>query len=161
MTASSFDLRFLRLAAQLSFVSSSDSFETSIKTSDTLLQLDEDSVRAGRMDERDQRAVRAGPRRFVDQADAFFLQPGEDGADVVDAQGEVVNTGSPLGDVPGNRRVVGSRFEQLDGGLAGRDEVRAHALRRDLLGGLDLEPERVAIELQRLVQVPYGYSNVI
>ena len=45
-------------------------------------------------------------------------------------------------------------FEQFDAALAGRDEVRAHALRRHLLGRLDLEAERVAIERERVRRGP-------
>ena len=56
---------------------------------------------------------------------------------------------------------VGGRLEQLDRGLAHRNEVRPHPLRRDLLGRLDLEPERVAVERQRLVEVGDGDADVI
>ena len=42
------------------------------------------------------------------------------------------------------------RLEQLQRGLAGRDEVRAHPLRRDLFRRLDLQAERIAIEREGL-----------
>src|SRR5262245_14107608 len=57
---------------------------------DLLLQLDEDAMRRSRVDERDERPVRARPRRLVDQADALFLQARQRGGDVVDAQRDVV-----------------------------------------------------------------------
>ena len=46
-------------------------------------------------------------------------------------------------------------------GVADRQEMRAHALRRDLLGRLDLEPERVAIERERRRQILDGDADVI
>ena len=60
-----------------------------------------------------------------------------------------------------DRRVVRGGLEQLERGLARRDEVRAHALRRDLFGRLDLEPERVAVERQRRVEVRHRDADVI
>ena len=42
-----------------------------------LLQLDQDAVRGGRVDERDQRAFGTRARRLVDQAHALVLQPRE------------------------------------------------------------------------------------
>ena len=78
--------------------------------------------------------------------DAARLQLRERGADVVDAQRDVVQPGAALLDVLRDRRLRRGRLEQLEARLADRDEVRAHALRRDLLGRLDLEAERVAIE---------------
>ena len=53
--------------------------------------------------------MRAFARLFVDQPDAFRLQPRERGADVVDAEREVVQAGTALGDVFRDRRVFGSR----------------------------------------------------
>ena len=73
--------------------------------------------------------------------------------DVVDAQRDVVQPGPALLDVLRDRRIGRRRLEQLERRLADRDEMRAHALRRDLLGRLDLEAERVAIERERRGEV--------
>ena len=45
--------------------------------------------------------------------------------------------------------------------LAGRDEVRADALRRDLLGRFDDEAERVAVERERVLEAGHGDADVI
>src|SRR6266545_4501374 len=49
----------------------------------------------------------------------------------------------------------------LRGGPVEVNEMRAHALRRDLLGRLDLQPERIAIERQRLGDVRDRNADVI
>ena len=48
------------------------------------------------MNERDQRAVRAGPRDVVDQPDAARFQAFQRGGDIVDAERDVVKPGTPL-----------------------------------------------------------------
>ena len=60
-----------------------------------------------------------------------------------------------------NRRVAARRLEQLQRRSARGDEVRSHPLRRHLLGRLDRQPERVAIERERLIQVGDGDADVI
>ena len=68
-----------------------------LRTADgALLQLDEHAVGARRMNERDQRAFGARARLLVDQPHAARLQLRERGADVVDAQGDVVQPGPAL-----------------------------------------------------------------
>ena len=62
---------------------------------------------AGRMNEGDQRVVRARPRLVVDQPDAAGLEPREHRRDVVDPERDVVQAGAALGHVLGNRRVLG------------------------------------------------------
>ena len=118
-------------------------------------------MRRRRVDERDQRAFRARPRRLVDQPHALRLQLRQRRRDVVDAQRDVVDAGPALLDVLRDRRIGRRRFEQLERRLADRNEVRAHPLRRHLLGRLDLEPERVAIERQRRVEVLDRNADVI
>ena len=46
-------------------------------------------------------------------------------------------------------------------GLAGRDEVGADALRRHLLGRFDDQPERVAVERERVVEAGHRDADVI
>src|ERR671911_2632403 len=110
-----------------------------------LFELDEHAVRAGRMDERDQRAVGARPRMLVDQPDAVRLEPRQGRREVVDPQRDVVQARATPLEIPGNRRVLAGRFEELERRPGGGDEVRPHPLRRDLLGRFDCQAERVAI----------------
>ena len=105
------------------------------------------------MDERDERTFGARPRLLVDQPDAARLELRQRGADVVDAQGDVMEPGPRLLDVPRDRRIGRGRLEQLERRLADRHEMGAHPLRGDLLGRLDLEAERVAVERQRRLEV--------
>ena len=81
--------------------------------------------------------------------------------DVVDAQRDVVQPRPALLDVFRDGGIRRRPFEQLQLRAADRDEVGAHALRRDLLGRLDLQPERVAIEGERGGQVFHGNADVI
>src|SRR5829696_8115507 len=93
-----------------------------------LFELDEHTMCARRMDERHQRAVRAGARLLVDQAHAVRLEPSQRGGDVVDAQGNVVRARSAPSKIFHNRRIVARRLEELEGGSAGWNEVRPHPL---------------------------------
>ena len=132
-----------------------------VLTANDLLQLHQHAVSACRVDEGDQRSMRAWPRRLVNQANAFLLQPREDGAEIIDAECKVVDARATLRDIGRDRRILRGRFEQLEGGLAHLDEVRADALRRNLFRRLDLEPERISVKGQRLGEVFDRYPNVI
>ena len=70
------------------------------------------------MDERDERAVRAGPRLLVDQPHAARLQLRERRVDVVDAQRDVMEPGPALLDELRDRRVGRGRLEQFERRLA-------------------------------------------
>ena len=70
------------------------------------------------MQERDLRLPDAGARRLVDQAHSLIAQPPEDGLDVVDLVGDVVQPRAALGEELADRRVVVERGEQLDVVLA-------------------------------------------
>ena len=127
-----------------------------------LLQLDQHAVRGRGMNERHQRAFAPGPRRLVDQPDALRLSCAERRVDVVDAQRDVVDARARASRcICAIARVRRRRLEQFERRLAHRDEVRAHPLRGDFLGRLDLEAERVAIERERRVEVLHGDADVI
>ena len=53
------------------------------------------------------------------------------------------------------------RFEQLQLRLPHTDEVRAHALGRNLLDRLDIESERIAIEGQSCRKILHGDPDVV
>ena len=126
-----------------------------------LLQLDEHAVRRRRMDERDQRVLRPGPRLGVDQADAARLELLERGANVLDPQRDVVEARTALLDVFRDRRVRRRRLEQFERRAADGNVARADALRDNLLRRPDLETERVAVERQRLLDVLHRDADVI
>ena len=126
-----------------------------------LLELDQHAVRRRGMDERDRRAFRAWPRMFVDQPDAARSEMVDCGADVVDPQRDVVEAGTALVDIPRDRRLRRRRLEQLELRLPNRDEMRANLLARHLLGGFDLEAERVTVERQRGGQIFHGDADVV
>ena len=113
------------------------------------------------MDERDQRTFGAGPRLLVNEPHAARLQPIEHGADVVHAQRDVVNAGTALLDIFRDGGVAGRRLEQLDGGLADRNEPCAHPLRGDLLGRLDVESKCIPKKGERLVDILDRNSHMV
>ena len=115
----------------------------------------------GRMDERDERAVRAFARLLVDQADAFAFSCASAARMSSTRSVRWCRPGPALRHVLRDRRVFGGRLQQLDRGFADRDEVRPHALRRDLLRRLDLQAQRVAIEREGLRQIRNGDADVV
>ena len=127
-----------------------------------LLQLDQHAVRRRRMDERDERAFGARPRLLVDQPDAARLQLRERRRDVVDAQRDVMQAGPALLEVLRDRRIRRRRLEQLERRLRRRG-MKCARTRCDATSSrrLDLEPERVAIERQRRVEIADGDADVI
>jgi hypothetical protein len=90
-------------------------------------------MRTRRVYEGNERAMRTGTRRLVDQSDATLLQSRERCRQIVDSQRDVVQARAPLRQVPGNRRTVISRFEQFEGGSTDGNKKYTHALRRDLI----------------------------
>jgi hypothetical protein len=101
----------------------------------------------------DQRTFGARPRLLIDESHAARLQLIEHGTEVAHAQRDVVNTGPALLDVFRDSRVAGRRLEQLDGRFAHGNEMRADPLRRNLLGELHVETERVPEKGERLIDV--------
>src|SRR5919198_3369294 len=126
-----------------------------------LLQLHEHAVRARWMDECDERAFRTPPGLVVDEPRAACPELGERRMDVVDAQRDVVNPRPALLDVLRDWRVRRGCFQQLQFRLADGYEMRPHGLGRDLLGRLDLEPQRIAIKGERGGEILYRDADVI
>ena len=81
--------------------------------------------------------------------------------DIVDAKRDVMKPGTTLFDVACDHRVSARGLEELEGRLARGDEVRPHALAGDFLGDLDVKPERIPIERQRLVEILHGDADVV
>src|SRR2546425_887779 len=113
------------------------------------------------MNERDERALRAGAWRWIDQLRAARPELRERGMDVIDAQRDVMQAWSARLQILRDRRIWRGRLQQLQTRFADRHEMRAHALRRDLFRRLDLEAERVAIERQRGRQVANGDADMV
>src|SRR5581483_8139806 len=126
-----------------------------------LFQLDQDAMRRGGVNKRDERSMRAGTRRLVDQPDTARLECGERGLNVVDAQRDVMQSRPALLDELRDRRIRRRRFEQFQRRAASLNEMRPHALGRHLFRRLNLEPQRIAIERQRLVEIRHRDADVI
>ena len=119
-------------------------------------------MRAGRVDERDERAFGAGARLLVDELAPRCLQLRQRRVDVVHPQRDVVQARAALLDVLRDRGVrAPSPPEARASVRSDRNEMRAHALRRDLFGRLDLEAERIAIERQRRAEIFDGDADVV
>src|SRR5262249_11383656 len=104
-----------------------------------LLQLDQHAAGRRRMHECYQGMFGAGTRRLVYQPHTARCQLRKRGMDVLDAQRDVMQTGTALVDVLRDWRLGRRRLEQLQPRLADRREVRSHLLRLDLFRPLDLE----------------------
>ena len=120
------------------------------------------------MNERDERAFGAVARLVVDEFDAARLELSQRGANVVDAQRDVMKAGAALLDESGDRRPGRGRQEQFQAHsgapvtrLADRHEMRLHLLARHVLGRFDLESERVAIKPQGGVEIFHRDADVI
>src|SRR5690554_6591531 len=105
------------------------------------------------MYERDTRAVRAGAGRLVEQPDAAGPEPLQDGLEIVDEQRDVVDAGTTPVEEARDDRVGCGWLQQFQCRPADGHEGRADALRRDIVRYGHLQPERVAIERQRLVEI--------
>src|SRR5689334_16567692 len=60
-----------------------------------------------------------------------------------------------------DRRIGCRRLKELERRWACRNELRPDALRRDVFGSLDVQPERVAEERQRRLEIGDGNADVI
>src|SRR5437588_1454593 len=72
-----------------------------------------------------------------------------------------MQAGTALLDVSRDGGIRSGCFQQLERRAAHRYEMRAHALRLDCLGRVDLEAKRVAVERERRLQVLDGNADVI
>ena len=102
-----------------------------------------ESARRGRVDERDEAAVRAVEGLLVHEPDTRRLQSRERGAHVRHLEAEVVDAGPALVERLRDRPVRRRRLEELEVRLPHRAERRHDFLRRDLLAVLLQEPEKV------------------
>ena len=93
-----------------------------------LLQLDQHTMSGRRVHEGDERTLRTLARRFVDQPDALLAQPFQRLLEIVNAQRDVVNAGTTPAHIPSDRGIIRGCFQQFEGRLTHRDEVRTHAL---------------------------------
>jgi len=113
------------------------------------------------MQERDLRLPDAGARRLVDQAYPLIAQPPEDGLDVVDLVGDVVQPRAALGEELADRRVVVERGEQLDVVLSHVQQRGLDTLRLHRLAVHQREPEDVDVEVDRLLEVAHREADVV
>ena len=119
-------------------------------------------MRRRRVDERDERAMRAGPRGLVDQANAPGFQAVERFLDVVHAKREMVEPRPSLFEELRNRRVRSRRLQELERRLACADEMRPHPLRHDVFGRVHREKtQRVAVERKRRLDVRDGDADMV
>src|SRR5437879_5486895 len=105
--------------------------------------------------------MRAGPRRGIDQSRTGCLESFESFLNVVDTNGDVMNSLAALGDELVDRRTRGDRLQQLDAAVTGRKHRNTHALVVDLIVTRHLQPDDVLIEVDGVRQRLYCDSNVI
>src|SRR3954466_402158 len=103
-----------------------------------LLELHQHTVRAGGMNERHERPVRAWTGSVVNQSNTALLQPRERSDDIVDPQRDVVKPWTALRRVLGDRRGVVGRLQKFKRRFTGGNEMRPHPLRRNVFRRLDL-----------------------
>src|SRR3954453_5312475 len=113
------------------------------------------------MQESDLRLPDAGARRLVDQPQALVAQPPQDGLDVVDLVGPVVQARAALGEELADRRIVVERGEQLDMVLPHVQQRRLDALRLHGLTVHQGEPISVDVEVDRLLEVAHREADVV
>lgn len=103
------------------------------------------------MNERDQRAARAGSRMLINQPHALSFQLSEFRVDVVDLDAQVMNSGAAFGDELSDRGLVSGRFEQFDAAFADGQHRDSHALIFDDFDFRQFQSERVTPETERIV----------
>src|SRR6266550_120473 len=128
-----------------------------------LHELDQHSAGVLRMDEVDPATRRAALRLVVEQAQALGSQRRTDLVDVVDGVRELLDAGPAALEERRDRRVGVQRCEQLDLRLAVADRQHrlAHALLLVDLLGHRAQPEYVAVERDRLVEVRHRDADVV
>src|SRR5580658_8443419 len=113
------------------------------------------------MGEADGAPAGAGPRRLVDQPAPVGPDVGERRADVVNAEGEMMDPLSPLVEELPDRRLRTGRFEELEMALPGLQERDADPLALDVLGGGPTATDHRFVLRERLGEGPDGDPEVV
>src|ERR1700731_2196903 len=106
-----------------------------------LAQLDQHSIPVRRMEKRDAASLRAGHRRFVDEAVSLTFEIFEMPFEIRYTKTDVMDSLTAPFDEPSDGRIFRHRLEQFQIGVADADEGRLHALRFDAFDMIDREPE--------------------
>ncbi len=118
-------------------------------------------MRRRRVQEGDQRPLRAGPWRLVDKPHARGLEHRQRAVNVIDGERHVVQPGAALLEEPGDWRTRGRGLEQFQLAFAGRQEMRAHLLARHLLDVRHLQAKAFPVERRSRLRVRYGDADMI
>ena len=126
-----------------------------------LLELHEHPLSARGVDERHGGALGAGPGFFVDEADVALPQFGQRRTNVVDPQRDVMQSRTARLEKFRNRRIRRGRLQQLERRRPRGHELRADALRGHVFSRPDVQPQRIAKERQRRLQVLHRDADMI
>ena len=118
-------------------------------------------MRRRRMDERDERVVGARSRFGVNETDASGLELLERGANVLDAQRDVMETRGRASRCTSRSPNPARSPRAAPAWAANGNVTRADALREHLFRRFDLETERVPVERERGLDVLHGDADVI
>ena len=110
------------------------------------------------MEKRDALPLRTQARSFVDKSEAGVTAALQGAVEVVYSETNVVNTGTPPGDVFANRRVVGLCLEQLHQRFSGRQSRYGGTVG---IVQWDLgQAEDITVEGKQLVESTHGDPDV-
>lgn len=126
-----------------------------------LHELEQNAIHRRRMNKSDQATTRTHARSFVNQPRPFALQVSQHGMDVGNFNGNVMHSRPPPGEKLSDGRFGSERLEQFHVTVAHRQHAHLHALLGHLLGGINLQAERVAPDCQPVFDAFSGDSDVI
>ena len=106
------------------------------------------------MEKRDALSVRPQAWCFIDEPEAGITAALQGAVEVVHRKTDVVNTGTPLGDVLADRGVVGLCFEELHQRFAGRQSHDGGTV--GIVQGNLGQPEDITVEGKQLVEGTHG-----
>jgi hypothetical protein len=119
-----------------------------------LYQLQKHAMRAGRMNERDAGIVSALSRYFVDQPHSGSFELRKRRFDIVNPNGDVMQSFAAFRNELPNRRIRPYGFEQLKPALADIEHGNADALIVDLIGARHFQTQHLLIHFRR---IRYGF----
>jgi hypothetical protein len=125
-----------------------------------LAKLDQYSVGRFWMNECDQAIVSPFARPFVDELKPFALQTLEFLYNIVDNEGNVMDTFPPLFDESGDRGFGGRRLKQFNRSVPEGEHRCVHFLIRHLFAVLRGNPQQPREKINGLFQVLDGYSDM-